>query len=377
MIVRDRTDDEIDNMLMTIQRIKGDPAMEGKMWVTIVKQLSQECGHNISADTARGIWRRHKHKLNDVKPESAKPEDGGKFHYRAARAMFTDKVTPENLSLEEMLAGFTQAQEFRGNFNIAQVQADVEIKATKPIAVSWLTDMHIGSPYTDYDAIYKDVVTIRDHPQLYACLGGDTCDNFMPGFRDAAAVVNQLHPAQVQLLGEEKIIDALGEKLLAENGGNHNDMPTKRTGIDAEYFILRDKAFPVMPFGGLLVLKVGEVEYKILWKHSYRFKSSLNLFNSHHRMLEILEPTADIVVQEHEHNPGIETIERHEFDSRKTVVNIRTGSYKISDPFSLRYYKSGRMGPQTVIFYPDRRKVVPMHGREAIDDAVIYLRGVK
>ena len=57
------------------------------------------------------------------------------------------------------------------------------------------------------------------------------------------------------------------------------------------------------------------------------------------------------------------------------MVNIRTGSYKIDDSFSMNYFKSGRIAPQTVVLFPNEKKIVPMHGRDAIKDAITYLRG--
>ena len=61
---------------------------------------------------------------------------------------------------------------------------------------------------------------------------------------------------------------------------------------------------------------------------------------------------------------------------KRTVVEIRTGSYKIGDKFSQQFFKEGRPGPQTVVLYPDRRKMVPIHGADALNDARTYLDGV-
>lgn len=337
-------------------------------WNKVADEVNDKYDTDLTCEQVRGLFKRYRDvpRVSTIKAEKS-------FVEKAASVISDKKRKPKDLSLEDFIDGFTTAQDFRRSFDISQIQYDKTIKTKKPIAVAWLTDWHIGSPYTDYGAILADVRFIKEHQGFYANLGGDACDNFMPGFKDAGAVMNQLHPATIQLLTEEKIIEYLEPKIIAKNGGNHDAMPSKKTGINTEYFILRDKSFGVMPFGGLINLTVGDVVYKILWKHSYRFKSSLNLFNSHRQMLQTLEPTADIVVQEHEHNPGIEVIERFEFESRKTVVNIRTGTYKISDPYSMTYYKSGRMGPQTVVLYPDRRKILAFHGEDALEDAGRYL----
>jgi len=41
----------------------------------------------------------------------------------------------------------------------------------------------------------------------------------------------------------------------------------------------------------------------------------------------------------------------------------------------VRFFKSGRRGPQTVILWPDKRKILAMHGADALNDAKTYLRG--
>ena len=291
-----------------------------------------------------------------------------------ADIIYVDKKHPEKMSFDEVIDGFVQAQGFRKKFSFKQLSAKVEIKTNRPIALSFISDVHIGSPHTNYKAVLEDAHKIKKNKQIYTMLGGDITDK-MGTFRDMQAVVGQLHPTTLQILTEEKYIDFLGSKMLVKIGGNHDHMDARKSGVDSTYFTNRGKKYPLLPHGGLIKLTVGKVEYKILWKHTYRFKSSLNQFNSHHRMLEILEPTADIVVQEHEHNPGIESLERFQFDSKKTVVNIRTGAYKTDDPFSIDYYKSGRIAPQTVILYPDNRKILALHGKDAINDAEIYLRG--
>ena len=59
----------------------------------------------------------------------------------------------------------------------------------------------------------------------------------------------------------------------------------------------------------------------------------------------------------------------------KVAIDKISGAYKIDDPFSVDFYKSGRRGPQTIILWPDRRKVLAMHGESAIKDAQVYLNG--
>lgn len=288
---------------------------------------------------------------------------------------FPDKLSPDKITFSDVKAAYAKSQ-VREKSNVSQNVGTVSLPDSKPIALSFISDMHIGSPFVDYEALFSDIETIRDTPGFYVCMGGDGYDNFLPGFKDAGAVAGQLQPPQIQLLTYEKILEELGDKLVGIVGGNHNEKVSKATGVSPEYFVYRGVKCPYLRQGGLLRVNLGGVEYQILWKHNYRFGSSLNQFNSHHRMLEMLYPMADIVVTEHEHNPGIETVERFDLGLARTVVSIRTGSYKGADPYSMNYFKAGRRGPQTVLLWPKERKILPIHGEDAIAHALTYMRGL-
>lgn len=338
-------------------------------------QALKEHGTKQAASEALGIPTttfRNYLKMADGTVE--KDSDNAPMFERLATILYKDKKDPDQMTLHEVMNGFSEAQGFRAKFDIKQLEASCEIPTKKPIALVHISDVHIGSPHTDYQAILEDAELIKKNKNLYVMLGGDISDK-MGTFRDAGTATGQLHPTTIQIATQEKYIEYLGDSIVAKIGGNHDTMDSRRSGVDSEYFINKGKKYPFLPYGGLIRLRVGKVDYKILWKHTYRFKSSLNQFNSHHRMLEMLEPTADIAVLEHEHNPGIESVEKGEFDSRRTVVSIRTGAYKISDSFSMNYYKSGRTAPQTVVLFPDERKILAMHGRDAIKDAITYLKG--
>ena len=334
----------------------------GESWEDIKKKISEEVGRTFTIDQLRSKFR-----LREKSPEPAEP---------TTPLSLSDKSVDE-ITAKDFIEDFKRTQSFRQKFSIKELQTEKHIKSDTPIALTFISDPHLGSPYTDYDSFWADIERVRNNDSLWCVKGGDFSDKFMSQFKDKSAPVNQLAPAQQQLLAVEKIMEYIEDKIVAAIGGNHDRMDEKLTGISTEYFIHRGKSFPYMPHGGLIKLTVGETEYKILIKHSYRFGSSLNLFNSHHRMLEILAPDCDIVVQEHEHNPGIESLEKFEFDQKRTVINIRTGSYKLNDPYSMDYFKAGRIAPQTIILWPDRKKVLAMHGAEAISDALIYLDGTK
>ena len=350
----------------------------------ILPQINQQFSVDMTKKQIARIWSAYKGKLayrwvdDTLPPETPDveiPEDNLFIERAAIRLQHRDKKNPKDRTFDDMMDVFEDGQEVQDDLSIRQLQASVVIEARTPIALTFITDAHLGSPSTDYRAFRNDVTAIQGHPDHFCGLGGDMADNFTPQFSDKSAPVNMLQPPQIQLLAVEKVIEYLSGKIVACIGGNHDTMDKKQTGIDARYFIQRGKEPAWLPHGGMVTLTVGDVEYKILWKHSYRFKSALNKFNSHHRMIETLAPDADIAVQEHEHNPGIESLEVGQFPKR-TQINIRTGGYKIDDGYSLDFWKSGRMGPQTVILWPDKKKILALHGKDAIADAQTFLNGL-
>lgn len=371
-----RLDPRIPKRIFELFKEVGD---KREKWGEICEKVNKEFGTNYNRISCANVYKRYKGGStapDHLLPHDEAPQEANGFLERVAEIIRTSKKTPKNPSTDYWCKWFKEAQGLRESVSDRELQATATIDSSEPIALSFLGDFHIGSPFTDYERLYGDVATIRATPNLYCCISGDRTDQFIPGFKDASAVVGQLTPPELQLDAVEAIMNEIGDSIVCAIGGNHDEMSRKKTGIDVERWIRRGKKFSYMPHGGLLTLTVGKETYKILWKHTYRFQSSLNLFNSAHRMLELLEPTADLVVQEHLHNPGMESIERGTGPGKHTVISIRTGAYKTTDGYSMNFFKEGIPAPQTVILYPDRHKVVGMHGTESMRDAVVYLKGI-
>lgn len=365
-----KLDPELVRRVFELEAAAKDKALK---WREIADAINKEFGTSYTRETMCSVFKRYR--LGETTPDKKLPPDG-----RKDSEAFIDRVSkriPEHPTVEQWMTAFLDAQGFRERLSDRELSCEATIETDKPIAVSWLGDWHIGSPHTNYHRLYKDVEFIRQTVGLYCCIAGDRTDMFIPGFKDASAVMGQIMPPDIQLDAMDALVDSIKEKIVAAIGGNHDTMARRKTGVDSERQIRKKWPFSYMPHGGVLTLNVGKQSYKILWKHHYRFNSSLNQFNSHHRMLEQLDPTVDVVVTEHEHNPGVESVERGTGSARKTVLSVRTGAYKIDDGYSMDFFKEGCVGPQTIVFYPDRKKCMAIHGTESITDAAIYLNGLQ
>ena len=121
------TDEQRAQLIQIVEDLKANP-VAGSKWKA-VSDRAKKAGIDISGEGARQLYSR----LKRASQPKAKQDD---FPYRAAQVMFADKKHPKDLSLTEMLKGFTDAQEFRANFNIGQIKADVKIESKKPVALS-------------------------------------------------------------------------------------------------------------------------------------------------------------------------------------------------------------------------------------------------
>ncbi len=344
-------------------------------WNETAVVVNKKFGTSYTRKTMPTVY--HRYNKGQTSPDPLMPHTGQADSFAdRVQIIRTSKKTPGNLPADDWRRVFTEAQGIRDIVSDRELYCAATIKTKTPVALCFFGDWHLGSAHTDYQRLYADAQFVAETENIYCGISGDRTDMFVPGFKDASAVMGQLAPPDLQLEAMDSLLKLLGPKVVAAIGGNHDTMARRKTGVDVERWVRKGYSFSYMPHGGVLTLTVGDQAYKILWKHHYRFNSSLNQFNSHHRMMELLEPTADLIVTEHEHNPGIESVERGTGEARRTVISIRTGAYKIDDGYSMDFFKEGRPGPQTVILFPDRKKVLAMHGVEALQDAAIYLRGV-
>lgn len=343
-------------------------------WGSIAARMSREFAVDLTWNAVRFKYQRPTLRKIGEPPEERQPEVWD-YPQRVIGVVHETKRPPEDLSFSECLDAFHEAQGFRSSFSISYRRVRCRIDTDEPIALACISDVHLGSPYCDYGGFKRDMVDLSADPRFYIMKGGDWADKFMQNFKDASAPAGQVHPATVQLLTIEKVMAAFEGRIVAAIGGNHDRMDQRLTGMSSEFWIHRGKEFPYLPTGGLVELVVGRQTYNILWTHQYGTGNSrLNKHNVFRWLRQELHATADIYILEHHHDPSIYSHELEEFGNHQ-VVEIRTGSYKLNDPFSEQFFKAGRRGPQTVILHPDQKKVTALHGHDAITDAKVYLDG--
>jgi hypothetical protein len=245
----------------------------------------------------------------------------------------------------------------------------VEIPTDKPIAICNSADWHIGEPGCDYGQFEKDVDTWASTDGLYTAFGGDGTENIIQASKVGSSQ-NQL-PIAVQ-----RGIIALAYKQCAPRNlyvstGNHNYWSTLAVGEDWDAEIAQRYKLVYTKHAAMIWLKVGKQTYPILRMHKGRFNSSKNLTHTCKTYQRDYFPQARVIVVEHDH---VAAMEQYRYDGQECVA-IRTGTYATKSDFALRNgFFGAHVSNPTVVYYPDRDKIVPF---KMLEDAITFLAAVR
>jgi len=298
-------------------------------------------------------------------------------YYNKRQLYFLNKKN-RDMDMDEVFDFCEKSQKVVGKSKLAQYDAHIKIKTKDPIIIVFAACFHMGSLFTDYDSLREAIKFMIDTPNLYMGLCGDMIDQFMFNFRDKSVPHSQILSPQHQALLLQKILHDWDkkEKILWKVFGNHERYLERISGTSLGELILSNtNRSPFMPDGGLITLEVGKTVYTLFVKHKARFKSSVNPLHQPAQVARYIQ-SADVVCTSHEHNPAIGMIH----DKGEKIVLIRTGSYKIDDSFSMRFFRPGVIGLPSIVLFPDEKKIVIFddpHDAKIYRDSISKRRGVK
>lgn len=351
-----------------------------------VKNVLDTHGYNITRD-----------KYHEVKPETApswcklyKTFGSWGEVKRRAKALnvdtapghvvpeFVDKKTGE-LDWRRVINAAIEMQDIRNNNSWTQDICRIEIPTDKPVAIMFTSDEHIGSMATDYDAWLNSIDYLFDTPGLYAVNVGDPIEN-QKKFRTVSPILSQvISPTlQPQVYGQVLLEMFNRGKLLAMSGGNHDLEFDERIFGEGDLKQYAERLVPYFDGKGLVELVVGDVTYRILMMHKTRYHSFINTLHGAKREYQLTLP-ADIVVTAHTHKPGFEEYHHYQMaaelglDFGGVSFLIQTGTFKVNDTYSKRYWTKGVIGTPTVVLHPDRRE---MDYFRTPEKAVDFIRGI-
>jgi hypothetical protein len=243
------------------------------------------------------------------------------------------------------------------------------IQTDSPILLTNFSDVHLGYEFTDHQRALEDMRLIRDTPGAFATFGGDGIDNHIK--HRSAMITAKSSPAE-QFAALEYFLSEGGGKLLAGISGNHEYWTKGFAGLDYLTTVFGRLKIAYTPHRLRLILKVNEQEYRIEVRHTYRFKSSLNLSNQLQRMYDYTDWQWDIGCVGHTHDgPFVVPFDRH----GRSRWGSLTGSYKVFCDHSEQWgFNHAAPSSPAFILYPDRHEIV---GFKDVRVAVAYLNAIR
>lgn len=120
-----------------------------------------------------------------------------------------------------------------------------------------LSDLHIGDPNADMDAVHERVKQITDDPRGLCILNGDIMNTAIrTGVSDVYA---EIMPPMEQIKMAVELLKPIKDKIIGGDTGNHESRIYKTDGIDTMRFVCRDLGIEekYSPEGMLMFLRFG------------------------------------------------------------------------------------------------------------------------
>lgn len=251
----------------------------------------------------------------------------------------------------------------------AQDLVEYHIESTKPILLVHFGDLHIGTKGTNHALARHHAELVRDTPGAFALFGGDGVDNFI---KHQSAMISSTSTPREQYSALEYWLSIFGaDKLLGGITGNHDFWTSGIGGVDYLRDLFRRLKVPYVPHRLRLVLNLNNIKYSIELRHSYRFKSSVNLSNGLQRMWEHSDWEWDIGLLCHTHDgPFMFPFVRHS----RTRWGGLCGSYKVHDDHGQQWgYNDACANSTAFLLNPQTHEIT---GFNSIEKGIEYLRAL-
>lgn len=251
---------------------------------------------------------------------------------------------------------------------VSQAVGKARFDTALPISIFFIGDVHFGSVYTDYERFEREVDLIAKTPHAYIFWMANLIDNAIPAQFPAEMMANAIPPDKQVIAMRKRMeeLNKLGKILGAVTSPCHEGWTWKHTGqdVNAMIFGFPDRRFPVLENGGRLLVVVGKVKYCVYAYHQVGpFESNFNETHALRQMNRLsLQMKGDVVVGAHKHFAAAEMVYEGSGEDCRPVAYLRTGTYKgigeIHDQFTIgRYGTSGEPSAQSVVLWPDQRRI--------------------
>lgn len=278
------------------------------------------------------------------------------------------KVVSEGADgLEDWLDAVESLQQLMNRADPLITSQEVRIETDRPIALIASADWHIGSRWVSYGSFRKFFERALETPRAYWGLHGDLVDSFLPSFRHAEPVLDQVIGPKFQRRLVAFLVKRLAEngRLLYGCGGHHEGFATRAIGEDLFAEVFRKYKVPYFRGKGVLRLFVGEQRYILGVAHQWPGNSMWNLTHGAGRALRFDLPNADLILGGHRHSYACMELRHHEL-ARESGGDVPSVTYLVSigspkegpEPYSITYWSRGVFVWPIFVLYPDEHKVL-------------------
>lgn len=244
-----------------------------------------------------------------------------------ARIQIEEGSMPTTMSFDEFHEEALRRSDFREKVEGEKRHVEISIETDRPIAIAFLSDLHLGGGLVDYELLKKTGQIIKEHPLAYCITGGDATDSLYFSYGDE--ILNM----QEQYVYFSKMLQWIGsENILAGILGNHESWASK-SGVTNYIEFSENTRRPLLRGVSFVDLKVGAINYKLLLSHKFRGSSYINPTHQEARANREM-PGADIVLAAHTHKPGESIIYQPEYGGgTRKVVLVNGKTFKKTDSY--------------------------------------------
>ena len=243
----------------------------------------------------------------------------------------------------------------------------LRIKTDKPIALVFIADIHVGAIECALSLLFDDIEIMKKTDRLFVILGGDSIDNYIQPSKMSGVLESGL-PIVIQWEILEEILKKLKNKVLTIGTSCHQDWQRKVSGFDYTEKLAEKYNLLYTGWGATIDLFIGDQKYTIHKRHKMRVSSMYNIYHGIQQLYRFGDSIFDLGISEHKHTGGFAWFEGH----GQPRLALHCGTYKITDWYLQEHaYPTSLPITPTVIFYPDRKKMLPFL---TVRDAIAVLK---
>ena len=245
-------------------------------------------------------------------------QDIERKYLEKARIQIEEGSMPTNLTFEDFHQESLRRSEFREKVEGEKRHVEISIETDKPVAIAFLSDLHVGNCGIDYDLLKQTGEIIREHPLAYCITGGDITDSLF--FDYGEEILNM----QEQYVYMSKLLNWIGaSNILAGIVGNHESW-ARKSGITNYIEFTNNLQRPLLRGVSFVDLTIGKIPYRLMMAHRFRGESMYNPTHQENRANRELQG-ADVIMAAHTHKPGESVIYQPEYGGGARKVALING----------------------------------------------------